>query len=261
MSLIPALPTAVLAICLGLFLLPLLLPWWKWLAGSVVVFVAISIAIRLEHLYATSRPDYTGSPGEHIGLLFFVLLEISFALGLGLRFALVGILSMANERRYGDLKPLLESAKLWWRRRGPLPIGFGFKIVLIGVFAIIAAAILVCELVTVWGQYPSSHWLAISWSPSIDWRLAFVLDGLMSALVPAIVVALPLGLFFCDAPIRWSLSCSIPSAALVLAISWANRLDAGSVWWVTWIKVAMFLAVFSVCAGVSARIRHAYRPN
>jgi len=73
------------AACLGLFLLPFLLPWRKWLLGGTLIFIAISVALWAEYIHSTTQDNYTGSPGEGIGLLFFFLFNLSFALGLALR--------------------------------------------------------------------------------------------------------------------------------------------------------------------------------
>jgi len=99
MSLILLLPREIQAGCLGLFLLPFLLPRWKWLLGGTLTFITISVALWAEYSYSTAQDDYTGSPGEPIGLLFYFLLNLSFALGIGLRLGVVYVKFKMEHRR------------------------------------------------------------------------------------------------------------------------------------------------------------------
>jgi hypothetical protein len=98
MSTLLLLSREIQAACLGLFLVPLLLPRWKWLLRGTLIFITISVALWAEYIYTTAQDNFTGSPGEPIGLLFYFLFNLSFALGLGLRLAVVYILFQTGRR-------------------------------------------------------------------------------------------------------------------------------------------------------------------
>jgi len=100
-------------------------------------------------------------------------------------------------------------------------------------------------------------WLYGEWFAVLrSW--VFVLNGFVSALILGFVIAVPLGLIFFDAPVRWALLCASPAAALILVVSWLGRAEGASgAWWVVYTDAAQFLGVFVLCAYTSGRIRRA----
>lgn len=61
------------------FLSALIMPTAHALIGYVSFFILGGLLLFAQHLYVTSLPSYTGSPGEALGLAFLVF----FALGIG----------------------------------------------------------------------------------------------------------------------------------------------------------------------------------
>jgi hypothetical protein len=85
---------------------------------------------------------------------------------------------------------------------------------------------------------------------------AFVLNGFVSATILGLVIAVPLGLLFFHAPIRWALVCALPAATTLLVLWWLADADGiPRVWWVTYTDTVQFLLIFVVCAYVAGRIR------
>src|SRR5947209_833028 len=73
----------------------------------------------------------------------------------------------------------------------------------------------------------TARWLYGEWFAVMrSW--VFVLNGFVSALILGLVIAVPLGLIFFDAPVRWALLCASPAAAMVLIVSWLAHVDGAS---------------------------------
>ena len=45
---------------------------------AVVSFVVFSGLTWGQHVWVSTRPDYSGSPGEGLGLIFFMMFEAAF---------------------------------------------------------------------------------------------------------------------------------------------------------------------------------------
>jgi hypothetical protein len=63
---------------LALFLLPLIMPWWKFFLGSNIMITAFFSTIWIQHCQITSQDNYTGSPGDGLGLVFFMFAMLLF---------------------------------------------------------------------------------------------------------------------------------------------------------------------------------------
>ncbi|SRR6266849_1440043 len=125
------------------------------------------------------------------------------------------------------------------------------RVILACVFAALTAA----AIVPVLGY--TALWLYGEWFVVLR-AWVFVLNGFSSALILGLVIAVPLGLVFFDAPVRWALICAFPAAAMVLIMSWFARTGEAwweGAWWVMYSDVAQFLGVFILCAYTSGRIR------
>ncbi|MCX4026160.1 hypothetical protein H0A36_22000 [Endozoicomonas sp. SM1973] len=72
--------------CLMLFVIPICMTSWKRFWQVSLLFALPLVLIWGQRYYYTSQPEYTGSPGEVIGVMFFMLLSISLALGMFGRF-------------------------------------------------------------------------------------------------------------------------------------------------------------------------------
>jgi hypothetical protein len=83
-----------LASCIG----ALAMPTAQFLAGYVFLFVLSGGLVYGQHVYVTSQPSYTGSPGEGLGLAF---LMVTFA-GLGVGATLNTVVRVCWRMRHTD---------------------------------------------------------------------------------------------------------------------------------------------------------------
>jgi len=71
----------ILGIGLVLFCIPLFLPSWKWLASYAAVFLLANAGLYAHHLYIISSDASYGSPGDALGILFFMFFFLCFLIG------------------------------------------------------------------------------------------------------------------------------------------------------------------------------------
>jgi hypothetical protein len=67
---------------LALFLLPLIMPWWKFFLGSTIMITAFFSTIWIQHCQIASQDNYTGSPGDGLGLVFFMFAMLLFIISI-----------------------------------------------------------------------------------------------------------------------------------------------------------------------------------
>jgi hypothetical protein len=78
----------------------LLMPSRYFLAGYAFLFMVAAVIVYAQHVYVTSLPSYTGSPGEAIGLAFLMLTVFGVTLG-----AVLNIVFRLCWRRWGTGSP------------------------------------------------------------------------------------------------------------------------------------------------------------
>src|SRR6266581_3898494 len=123
------------------------------------------------------------------------------------------------------------------------------KVIVACVFASLTATVIVPVLAWT-ALWVYSQWFSVlrSW--------AFVLNGFVSATILGLAIAVPVGLLFFRAPIRWALVCALPAATTLLVLWWLADADGvPRVWWVAYIDTVQFLVIFVACAYVAGRIR------
>jgi hypothetical protein len=87
----------------------------------------------------------------------------------------------------------------------------------------------------------------------------FVLLSLVSGLGVGVIFGLPYGLLFPRSTLGWSLLCSGSVAGVYLAlVQLLRQTDGGGVWWTPFTDALFMVALFTLLACLSARVRHAY---
>lgn len=69
-----------------MFLLPVVTPRGKWFRWSTVTVGALVAVVWAQHIYVTSRPEYTGSVGSSLGQALMVCITALWFLGLAVRY-------------------------------------------------------------------------------------------------------------------------------------------------------------------------------
>ena len=82
-------------------LIPIAMPSLKWLLGSAAFFSAGATTLWVQHIHVTSLPTYTGSPGDALGVVMFMLVVAGFICGAVIRIMLAGILAMRHRAQHG----------------------------------------------------------------------------------------------------------------------------------------------------------------
>ncbi len=60
-----------------LVLLPLVMPWWKWLVGYVVCFFVPAIGYFIYLQYERSQPTWNDSAGDGLAIAFILFFLLS----------------------------------------------------------------------------------------------------------------------------------------------------------------------------------------
>jgi len=75
------------------FILPLVLPWGKWLTRVAIFIVTAIVVLWLENWYEMSSPDFKGTPGDaFVPVLLFLPLAL-FGCGIVVRLIIGSCLS------------------------------------------------------------------------------------------------------------------------------------------------------------------------
>ena len=75
----------ILGIGLVLFCIPLILPSWKWIAGCTAAFFFLSVAVYVQHRYIVFLDSSSGSSGEVLGIIFFILYFLCLSVGAAIK--------------------------------------------------------------------------------------------------------------------------------------------------------------------------------
>jgi hypothetical protein len=86
----------ILFISFLLLTIPVLIPTWKqfWITSAIIGLPLA--AIWGQYFYAISQPEYTGSPGEGLGLFLLGIPTFFFLLGMFIRY-LRWVVQLKNE--------------------------------------------------------------------------------------------------------------------------------------------------------------------
>lgn len=84
--------------CAVVFLLPVVTPRGKLFLWSTFIVGAPMMIVWVQHMYVTSRPEYTGSVGSSVGEALMVCITALWVLGLAVRYV-VWLLQLKREER------------------------------------------------------------------------------------------------------------------------------------------------------------------
>ena len=87
------------------YVLPVIMPTWRWLAGAVIVIGGLLSALMIDDWITRSHAPHAG-PGGAFGVLIASLLTIGFASGVGIRAITLALDSSAVSRVFISLAGL-----------------------------------------------------------------------------------------------------------------------------------------------------------
>lgn len=82
------------------YAIPAMMPSWRWLLLVVIVLGGPLAAIWIQDTIVTSDPDYKGSPGDALGLVFFLPIAFGFFIGVGVRVFTLALAALSVPLRH-----------------------------------------------------------------------------------------------------------------------------------------------------------------